>query len=334
MTQPSTGSAWTDVYGYNPLGIRKGIIVNVLIRDYLGASTNLRDTLTGLNGKGYFTPYAVDGLYRGDLTSPTFPGGQFYDPGALSEDGIKITPDVSVEGVRIAQARRAQRWDVGEENDEIMWVCRESNPVVDALRFDLPLSGLADSGSLDYTAVKPMESNLVERQVIAFAEDGRHRFAYIFPRVARKSVGESQLNRQDPDDLSLTYGAIPCPFADTPVYLVRDGEGWRGQAGSPIWSATPVATKTGTTTATVAFTAPRLLSDPQPDSFIYTVERRTGTAAFASATVGTPVVNGSSVTLPITGLTTATSYTFRVTAKQSANSLASVSAASNSVTTD
>lgn len=237
MAQPSTGSAWTEVYGFNPLGIRKGIIVNILIRDYGGQSTNLRDSSVGVNASGLFTPYAVDGLYRDDLLDAAFPGGRWYDVGALSEDGIRITPDLSVEGVRVAQARRAQRWDVGEENDELMFVCRESNAIVDALRFDLPLdSNLQSTGDTDYTVVKPMESPLVERQAIAFAEDGDQRFAYIFPRLARKSVGESALNRQDPDDLELTYGAIPCPYADTPVYLVRDGEGWRGQvevAGAP-----------------------------------------------------------------------------------------------------
>lgn len=237
MPQPSTGSAWTEVYGFNPLGIRKGIIVNILIRDYKGADTSLRDAATGLNTKGLFSPYAVDGLYRDDLTDPAFPGGQWYDVGALSEDGIKITPDLSVEGVRVAQARRAQRFDVGEENDELMFVCRESNNIVDALRFDLPLDAdLQDTGDLNYTVIKPMESNLVERQAIAFAEDGDQRFAYIFPRLGRKNVGESNLNRQDPDDLELTYGAIPCPYTDTPVYLVRDGVGWRSQVnvgGSP-----------------------------------------------------------------------------------------------------
>lgn len=237
MTQPSTGSAWTEVYGFNPLGIRKGIITNILIRDYQGSSTSLRAAATGLNSKGLFSPYAVDGKYRSDLTSANFPGGRWYDVGALSEDGIRITPDLSVEGVRVAQARRAQRFDVGEENDELMFVCRESNNIVDALRFDLPLdANLQATGSTNYTVVKPMEATLVERQAIAFAEDGNFRFAYIFPRLARKNVGESALNRQDPDDLELTYGAIPCPFTDTPVYLVRDGVGWRAQvnvAGTP-----------------------------------------------------------------------------------------------------
>lgn len=230
MTQPSTGSNWGEVYGFNPLGIRKGIIVNILIRDYKGGATSLRAAATGLNTRGLFTPYAVDGKYRSDLTQSSFPGGRFYDVGALSEDGIRITPDITVEDVRVAQARRAQRFDVGEENDELMFVCRESNNIVDALRFDLPLdASLQATGATNYTVVKPMESPLVERQAIAFAEDGNQRFAYIFPRLARKDVGESQLNRQDPDDLELTYGAVPCPYTDTPVYLVRDGEGWRGQ---------------------------------------------------------------------------------------------------------
>jgi hypothetical protein len=237
MAQPSTGQAWTEVYGFNPLGIRKGIIVNILIRDYKGSDTSLRDASMGLNDRGLFTPYAVDGLYRTDLTASNFPGGPFYDVGALSEDGIRITPDLSVEGVRVAQARRAQRWDIGEENDELMFVCRESNNIVDALRFDLPLdANLQDTGDLDYTVVKPMEASMVERQAIAFAEDGQFRFAYIFPRLGRKNVGESALNRQDPDDLELTYGAIPCPYTDTPVYLVRDGAGWRDQvnvSGAP-----------------------------------------------------------------------------------------------------
>ena len=148
--------------------------------------------------------------------------------GSLKDDGIKLTPDVSVEGVKIAQARRAVRWDITDENDEVMFTCRESNAVVDALRFDLPLSGLNTGGSAGYTVAKQSESELIERQIIALAEDGNQRFAYVFPRTARKKVGATQLNRKDPDDLELTYGALICPFVDSPVYIVREGDGWRG----------------------------------------------------------------------------------------------------------
>lgn len=234
MPLPSNGVEWNTAYGdsWNPLGIRKGLITNILIRDYKGSTTNLKASTAGLNSSGLFSPYATDGLYRNDLLSSNFPGGAFRDVGALKDDGIKLTPDVSVEGVKIAQARRVQRWDITDENDEIMFTCRESNPVVDALRFDKPLSGLGSLGSAGYTVVKDAESDLIERQIIALAEDGDQRLAYIFPRVARKKVGATQLNRKDPDDLELTYGALICPYVDTPVYIVRDGSGWRQLAGS------------------------------------------------------------------------------------------------------
>jgi hypothetical protein len=335
MALQSTGSEWNAVYGatWNPLGIRKGLITNILIRDYNGAATNLRDSAAGLNTNGLFTPYATDGLYRTDLLDPSFSGGQFYDVGALKDDGIKLTPDVSVEGVKVAQARRAQRYDITDENDEIMFTCRESNPVVDALRFDLALAGLGDAGSPGYTVTKPSESDLIERQIIALAEDGNNRFAYVFPRVSRKKVGATQLNRKDPDDLELTYGALICPFVDAPIYIVREGSGWRSLAGSVIWASTPVATSASATTATVTFTKPRLSNDPQPDAFTYTVERKTGAGAWTAATVsGSPTVSGSTVTVTVSGLTTATAYTFRVTAT-AAGSQAATSAVSNSITT-
>jgi hypothetical protein len=229
MPLQSSGVEWAAAYGesWNPLGIRKGLITNVLIRDYNGSVTDLKSSGAGLNSAGFFTPYATDGLYRNDLLASNFPGGRWYDVGALKDDGVKLTPDVSVEGVKVAQARRAQRWDITDENDEIMFTARESNPVVDALRFDLPLSNLATLGAAGYTVAKPAESDLIERQIIALAEDGDQRFSYVFPRVARKKVGATQLNRKDPDDLELTYGALVCPYVDAPVYVVREGDGWR-----------------------------------------------------------------------------------------------------------
>lgn len=232
MTLQSTGVEWAAAYGdaWNALNIRKGLITNVLIRDYGGSTTNLKASAAGLNSAGLFTPYAQDGKYRSDLLASNFAGGRFYDVGALKDDGVKLTPDVSVEAVKIAQARRAQRYDITDENDEIMFTCREANPVVDALRFDKPLSSLGTLGATGYTLAKDSESDLIERQIIALAEDGENRFAYIFPRVARKKVGATQLNRKDPDDLELTYGALICPYADTPVYITREGSGWRALA--------------------------------------------------------------------------------------------------------
>ena len=49
MPLPSTGVEWAAAYGdsWNPLGIRKGLITNVLIRDYGGSTTNLKASAAG-----------------------------------------------------------------------------------------------------------------------------------------------------------------------------------------------------------------------------------------------------------------------------------------------
>ena len=333
MALPSTGQEWEATYGFNPLGIRKGIITNVLIRDYHGSLTNLRDPAVGVNSFGMFSPYAADGLYRDDLLDPDFPGGQFYDFGALAESGVEITPDMNVSDVKIAQSRRAQRFDIEDENDEIMWTYRESNPGVDLLRFDKKLISIPDVGAPEYTVIKPSEGDLIERQVVALAEDGDHRFAYVFPRLGRKKVGKTSINKKDPDDLQLTYGALVCPYAETPVYIVREGSGHRALGGAPKFSDTPVATQTGSTSATVAFTIPTLLNDPLPDSFDYTFVKAVAPyTTYTAATIGSLSVIGSTVTAPVTGLTTATAYKFKVIA-EAGNGLSTTSEPSNVATT-
>lgn len=332
MTLPLEGLQWGDVYGYNPLGVRKGIITHVLMRDYHGSVTDLRDPLMGLNSFGYMSPYAEDGLYRDDLLSPDFPGGQFYELGGLGETGTEITPDVNVEGVKIAQSKRAVRWDITEENDEIMFVLRESSlPTTNLLRFDLPLANVPDIGKPQQTYVKPSESRFIERQIIALAEDGDFRFAYIFPRTARKKVGKTALNTKDPDDLELTYGALVCPFADTPVYVVHEGQGYRALGGAPKFYSAPVATAGGTGAATVVFTIPRL-NDPAPDTFTYAYEKKVGAGSWVTA--GSPAstsATSTQVTAGFTGLA-AGSTVFRVKATHTASTLVGTSNQSNAVT--
>lgn len=331
---PSTGLDWELVYGYNPLGIRKGIITNILMRDYHGGLTNLADPLVGLNTDGVFTPYALDGKYRTDLMLPAFPGGQFYDLGAIKDDGVKISANTDVEETMIAQSRRPQRYDLTKETDEIQFSCREDTPTIDLLRFDMPLANVPDIGKTSYAVKKPAEGDLIERQVIALAEDGDHRFAYIFPRVARSKIGDSQLNKKDPHDFDVTYGAILCPFANYPVAVAREGIGWRSLGGYPVFPApAPVATGITGLLATIVFTVPYLVHDPKPDVFTYTVEKAVSPfTTWTSATVTLTTLVGSTVTLTVSGLTNAIQYQFRVTATATVNSLAAVSLNSNTAT--
>lgn len=332
---PTTGVAWEIAYGYNPLGIRKGIITNVLGRDYKGSLTNLADPLVGLNADGVFTPYALDGTYRSDLLQPAFPGGQFYDFGSLKDDGVKMSANTDVDETMIAQSRRPQRYDLTKEEDEIEFTCREDSPIVDLLRFDMPLFNVPDIGKASYALRKPAEGRLVERQLIALAEDGDHRFAYIFPRVARKKIGDTSINKKDPHELNLSYGGILCPYAMYPVSVAREGAGWRSLGGAPIFAPpAPVATAVAGATATLAFTVPTLLHDPKPDVFTYTVAKTVMPAGtpVTSATVTNTTLVGSTVTLTLSGVTAATQFKFAVTAIATVNAQSGVSLDSNTIT--
>lgn len=326
-TLPMTGQEWEDTYGFNPLGIRKGIITNTLIRDYHSYLTNLADPAVGLNADGIFSPYAQDGLYRDDLMDPDFPGGPFLDPGALKDDGVKITSETKVEQTRVAQARRSQRYDLTEEDDEIEFTYREDNPTVDLLRFDKPLVNIPDVGTAGYVQTKPAEGDLVERQIIAFAEDGDHRFAYIFPRVARSKVGDTQLNKKDPHELNLKYGALLCPWAKYPVAIAREGAGWRALGGAPVFPVpAPMAAAVAGGKATVSFTQPQGTGDP----WAYTVTKNIGGTETAAVIDSVSVV-GITVTITVSGLTTGAQPKFKVKATGS-NLASAFSAESNQIT--
>jgi hypothetical protein len=333
---PSTGVAWEAAYGYNPLGIRKGIITNILMRDYHGSLTNLADPLVGLNTDGVFTPYALDGGYRTDLLLPSFPGGQWYDLGALKDDGVKLASNTDVEETMIAQSRRPQRYDLTKEGDELTFTCREDNPTVDLLRFDMPLINIQDVGKQSYALRKPAEGDLVERQAIALAEDGDHRFAYIFPRVARSKIEDTAINKKDPHDFGVTYGALLCPYALYPVAIAREGIGWRAQGGAPVFPApAPVATAVAGATATLSFTVPMLLHDPKPDVFTYVVKKTAmpaGTPTTTATQVGSPTLVGTTVTITLSGITAAAQWKFSVEATATVNSQMTTSSDSNTIT--
>jgi hypothetical protein len=332
MALPSTGGTYKDILepGLNPTAVRKGIVTDILIRDYHGAMTDLSDPAVGLNDNGHFSPFAEDGLLRDDLLI-TAEGENlgFYHIGLLTEDGVTYTPNVDIEETMAAQSRRNVRVDISKESDRIKFVAEESTPLIDALMDDVPLLSLSDVGSKGYSVAKPAYGNIVERQIIALLFDGLEYAAKIIPRANRSDVGETNWNKKNPDVLDVSYDALLCPYAGYPVLTVREGEGWRSKGGYPNFGLTPpVATQTGATTATVAFAVPTGLGDP----WTYTVEKSVSPfSSWTTATVG-GASGTTTVTLSITGLTTATQYKFRVTAEGS-NGLTSLSQVSNTITT-
>src|SRR5690606_16722147 len=172
MALPATGGTYNALLqpGINPLAIRKAIVTDLLIRDYLNADGtvhNLSDPAVGLNDDGFFSPFAEDGRLRDDLLiTSSQPNLGFYHLGSLHEDGLEMGYNTDVADTMIAQSKRAVRFDVTQDNDVVTIRAMEGIPLVDALRYDKPLSDLADIGQAGYTLAKDAETALIERQVI------------------------------------------------------------------------------------------------------------------------------------------------------------------------
>lgn len=333
-TLPAQGGTYDELLqpGVNPLAVRKGIITDILIRDYRNQDDtvhDLSDPTVGLGADGYFSPYAQDGTLRSDLlvTSSASPNLGFYHLGSLHEDGTKIGHDTKVQPTMIAQSKRAVRFDVTSDDDIITIKALEGTPLIDALRYDLPLSDLPDLGQANYTVARPAESMLIERQVIALGFDGDNFFAQTFPRMALQDRGDDNWNKHDPDTLEIHLGSLLCPFVGKPVLYHREGGSWRSLQGVPVFASAPVAAAVSGAQATITFAPPTSKSS----SYTYTVEQSSdGGTTWTDATVAS-TTGSTSVVITVDGLTISTSYKFRVTAVGT-SLLSTVSAPSGAVT--
>lgn len=332
MALPASGGTYAAQLqpGINPLNVRKAILTDVLIRDYLntdGTVHNLGDSSVGLGVDGYFSPFALDGKLRTDLlVTSSDPNLGFYHLGGLHEDGNKMGYQTSVADTMIAQSKRAVRFDVTSDNDEITIKALEATPLVDALRYDLPLSNLADLGQANYTLAKNAETILIERQVIALGFDGDNYFAQTFPRMALKNRGDSNWNKKDADQTEVTLGSLLCPYVAKPVLYHRDGATWRGLQGYPTFASAPVATAVAGAKANVVFPLPTSRSS----SFTYVVEKsNTGTSGWTTAT---PVTTSgtTTITIQVSGVTSSLTWYFRAKATGT-NNLTTTSTVSNSI---
>lgn len=329
MALPANGGTYAALLqpGINPLAVRKAIIVDILIRDYHnvdGTVHDLSDASVGLNADGYFSPFALDGKLRDDLLGDD--GLGFYHLGALHEDGTEMGYNTDVADTMIAQSKRAVRFDVTQDNDIVTIKAMEGNPIVDAIRYDLPLSDLPDLGSAGYTLAKQAETALVERQVIALGFDGDNLFAQTFPRMALRNRGNANWNKADVDVMEIELGSLLCPFVAKPVLWHRDGASWRALQGVPKFVSAPTAAAVSGAKADVTFAVPTSHSS----SYTYVVEKSNdGTSGWTTAT---PESTGSAdpIVVRVTGATASSTWYFRVKATGTSG-LTTTSAVSNSI---
>lgn len=347
MAQPSTGVSFkaSGLSYLNALRVRRGGRWSVAARDYNGSATNISP------GSSFVAPIALDGNWRSDLFAIVKDANGkwvynnasnqgFYPIGYVMPDGIERNPKVDHDPLQGLQSLDPVRVDIQKRDKTLMFTPLEHNLIVDALQYNLTLTGVLEraAGTGTYFAGESSDDDPVRRQVIVFHEDRMgglvERNAFPFPRCVLTDLGSQKGNRKDADTAKFTLSREIDPyFADSDGVPLLDGRWTSGSlwtqdsaAGLTFPLAAPVATPTAAATATLVF--PQPIGGTSP--YTYTVQKSASSAftSPSSVTVGSTSVTSGVVTLNLTGLTTATTSYFKATVTDAASATA-VSAISN-----
>lgn len=333
MAQPATGVSFkaSGLGALQTQRIRRGGNWSLLVRDYDGINTNLSPGVFG-------APMALDGNWRDDLLAVKVnaQGKMVYNNaenlgfhllGCNSPDGYAQEHDFNDDELEILQSIDPARVDLQSRSKKLTFTGFENKPLLHRLINDEPLTDILDVGAGTYWAGESATIDFVERQFILLHQDkaaGKLELvAYPLPRYVRASVGKLVGTKSDPLAAELSYKRLIDPYFvdDDGAPLTGGvwvaGPGW-DESISPGFTFVPpkpVATATAAATATLVFKAP--IGGVSP--YTYTVQKSASAdmTSPSSATVGTTTVNAGVVTLSLTGLTTATTSYFRVTATDS-----------------
>lgn len=354
MAQPSTGVSFQAAgHDYlNELLVRRGGRWSAAWRDYGGSLTNISP------GSSFGAPIALDGNWRSDMYAIVKtssgqwvynqkPNLGFYPTGWMRAEGIERMSKTDMDDLAGLQSIDPIRTDPQKRSRTVSLSPQEHNPVVDALRYNLPLSGLLEraAGSGTYFAGESADDEQIRRQLILMHEDRMGGLsalnAFPFPRIIVSDLGSQKGNRKDDDGSKFVFTRELCPFFVDPTTGAQLADG-RWSAGS-LWAQSvipgltfvppaPVATPTAATTASLAFNAP--IGGTSPYTYVVkksaaaTVDANGVLSASPSTVTQTTAVVGSVVTASLTSLTTATTSYFQVTATDSVGNT-TVSAVSN-----
>ncbi|HOW92889.1 MAG TPA: hypothetical protein PLF91_00160 [Mycolicibacterium fallax] len=349
MAQPATGVSFaaSGLAYLNSLRVRRGGRWSVLVRDYNGSLSNISP------GSSFVAPLAQDGGWRSDLLAivknaagkwvyNTSTNLGFYPIGFVHPDGIERNPKVSSDPLDGLQSLDPIRVDIQKRDKTVMFTPLERNPVVDAIRFNQPLTQVLErtATSATYFASESTDDLPIRRQVLICHEDRMgglvERNVFPFPRCVLTDLGAEKGNKKDADAAKFTLSREIDPyFVDANGVPLLDG---RWTAGS-LWDQdtapgltfvppAPVATALTSTTAMLVFPVPVGGTSP----YTYAAQKSAdGVTSWTSVTAGSPTVADGLVTLPLSALTSATTSYFRVTLTDAASGTAT-SAVSNAAT--
>lgn len=342
MSEPANGVSFKAAgHAYlNSLLVRRGGRWSVAVRDWGGSLTNISP------GSAFGSPMTLDGKWRDDMYAIVKnASGQwvynpkanlgFYPIGFVSPDGIERSPKITSDPLEGLQSLDPIRVDMQKRDKTLMFTPLEQNPVVDAIRYNLSLSGVLEraAGGGTYFAGESTDDEPLRRQVIVMHEDRQGGLsalsAFPYPKAVLTDLGSEKGNKKDADATKLTLSReIDNWFVDSSGVPLLDG---RWSAGT-IWDqnniagltfplSVPVGTATAATTATLVVGAPIGGTSP----YTYTVAKSSSAlmTSPSAPTGGTsPTLVSGVLTFSLTGLTTGTTSYYQITATDSASNTA------------
>lgn len=336
----TNGVLLNSLIGADEDNIRKGLYVTIMMRDWNFATTSLTA----------FSPFnSSDGNIAPGLLDANNVGGSWIPMGYLSEKGPTFDPKLTTELTKVQQTRRPVRADYTNDAEEISFTLMESTPTVEYLLQNRPISPTSPNyvqipgiGAENFAVGRPLELDVVYRQLLAIMVDNRFSDAYyrarLYPKVVLTKMGKRVWNAKTPDTVDVAFQSFPDDFttspdgiAGAPVIIFEDGPAWRAQGGTTTWptpQVAPVATAESGGGFQLVFQQPTTLNSP----FGYSVTQATGGASSAATVSTTTTDSSGQVTIVGTGLTTGDTYTFTVTATGSNNVAGPPSEPSSSIT--
>jgi hypothetical protein len=331
--QPATGGVWATVLqpSLDPAAIRYWQITDVIVLDYFagignpggpGTPNNFANSALGLGNEGLLTLFAQDGNWRQDMLH-TYQGSNLggYYVGLLKEDSVSIDTDQSVQQTPTSQFVRTARNVLTKLDDKVVFTPIESNPIVDYLRFELPLLGntaagippVPDIGTTNYQVARGNTDQLQMRSIFVLGVDTDQELcAKIFPCCMSDKKGKTPHGRKTPEQLELSFDVLPDAMTGKSMWICRSGVQWSALGGTPV-----VGTVTPTPVTGLKVNLVFTISGLDVQSATFSATKTTGGTTTPLTLSGTPSIVTSAgvttVTLVGTGLTASTAYTGAVT---------------------
>jgi hypothetical protein len=273
--------------------VRKALYGSVLVQDYTPAVATTFAT---------YNPFDADtGLLN------ALPTG-WIDLGYLSEDGIEFGKETEFSDTMAWQSRDKLRSDATSDQDTATLTFLETKPQIEAIYNSLPLNTMPDIGATNYRYVKPAVPALLFRSLLFIGVDGSaDQVEYVvrlWPRVLMTGPDNTTWNASSEASWPMAFQPYPDALSGFASATWRDGPGHRAH-GPVTLAATPTVGAITATSVAVTWTGASGGTSP------YTYQVYTN-----GVLSNINNVTGTSGT--VSGLTTATNYTFTVKAKDSA----------------